>query len=300
NKLLVQAWKTDITKETIEEVLGNNPPEGIEEAISMAVQLAGILATADNIKGNPRLIKRFLNALEIRKKVAANNGMTIDSSQLIKMLLFERCASAGAFDYLSQEVIKTEDGKPKFLLEIEKKLATGNDYEAPDDSWNSEFIKNWVQIEPLLGDVDLRPLLYLSRDKALSFAAYDELSAEGKKLLEALTTVKTGPLVFDLVNGIKKLGETEAVFLLNHISRLGKQNQWTTVFVCAAIHITEAYPSLGKRLAMALGELSVKTIQPAIIPLIKNKDWANDLLSSWSENPDTPKSVKNAITSKSR
>ena len=40
----------------------------MNDYISTADQLAGILVSADNIKGNPRLIKRFLNALEIRKK----------------------------------------------------------------------------------------------------------------------------------------------------------------------------------------------------------------------------------------
>lgn len=298
NKLLMKAWKTDITKEAIEGVFGDNPPKGIEEAITMADQLAGILATADNIKGNPRLIKRFLNALEIRKKVAKNNDMTTDSSLLIKMLLFERCASTAEFEYLSQQVAMAEDGKPSFLIAIEKKLATGNEYKLPDVPWNSEFIKGWMLLAPAIGGIDLRPLLYLSRDKALSIAAYDELSIDGKLLFEALKKVEVGPISQDMVNKIKKIGETEATLLLNHISRHGRGNQWEADTVCAAIHITEAYPSLGKRLAMALGEVSVKTIRPAIIPLIKNKDWAKDLLSSWSDNPDTHKAVKNAITLK--
>lgn len=69
NQLLSQAWKIDITKATIEEVVGEDLCSSISGAISMADQLAGILASAENIKGNPRLIKRFLNALEIRKKL---------------------------------------------------------------------------------------------------------------------------------------------------------------------------------------------------------------------------------------
>lgn len=41
----------------------------MKEYVAIADQLAGILVSADNIKGNPRLIKRLLNALEIRKKL---------------------------------------------------------------------------------------------------------------------------------------------------------------------------------------------------------------------------------------
>ena len=296
NKLLSRAWENDITKESIEGVFGDKLNSDISEAISMADQLAGILVVADSIKGNPRLIKRFLNALEIRKKVAKFNGITVDSSQLIKMLLFERCASNGAFDYLSQEVTKAEDGKPEFLAQIEKDLATGNEYKSPNTSWESDFIKNWVLLSPTLGEVDLRPLLYLSRDKALSFASYDELSSEGKKLLEALKAVKTGPLTKALVDGIKKNGENEATILMNHLARIGRTNQWGADTVNAALHITEAFPVLGSRCAVALGEIPVKSIKTAIIPLIKEKEWAKDLLKEWNDNTETPKPVKNAIS----
>ena len=295
NQLLSQAWKKDITKATIEEVFGEDIRSSISAAISMADQLAGILVSADSIKGNPRLIKRFLNALEIRKKVAKFNGMTLDSGLLIKMLLFERCASSGAFEFLSQQVTKSENGKPSFIDDIEKDLANGKEYKAPDISWNTEFIKSWILLSPKLGDVDIRPYLYLSRDRALTFAAYDELSLAGKEILEALKEIKNGPILRDIVERIKTLGETEACLLLNHLSRIGSSNQWIADTVCAVIHITEAFPTLGKRFASVLGEIPVKSVKPAIIPLIKDKDWAKQLLSNWSENSETPAMVKNAI-----
>lgn len=296
NKLLSKAWENDITKEAVEKIFGGKLNSDISAAISLADQLAGILVVAESIKGNPRLIKRFLNALEIRKKIARFNGIIVDSSQLIKMLLFERCASNGAFDYLSREVTKAEDGKPEFLAQIEKDLANGKDYKVPNTSWDSEFIKSWVLLSPTLGNVDLRPLLYLSRDKALSFASYDELSSEGKKLLEALKSVKTGPLTRTLVESIKNNGENEAAILLNHLARIGRGNQWSADTVNAALHITESFPSLGNRCANILGEIPVKSIKTAIIPLIKEKEWAKELLKEWMHNSETPQSVKNAIS----
>ena len=83
NDLLSGAWQSPITKETIEKSLKDITLEGLSGYISLADQLAGILATADNIKGNPRLIKRFMNSLEIRKKVATFNGITVDPGLLI-------------------------------------------------------------------------------------------------------------------------------------------------------------------------------------------------------------------------
>ena len=56
-----------MTAEKIEGVFDDDTERTMKEYVAIADQLAGILVGADNIKGNPRLIKRLLNALEIRK-----------------------------------------------------------------------------------------------------------------------------------------------------------------------------------------------------------------------------------------
>ena len=147
------------------------------------------MVTADHINGNPRLIKRFLNNLIIREKVARLNGMTIDFGGLVKMQLFERCASPAAFEDLVKKSVESQDGKLIFLQEIEAKVASGEDYDTEDSNWKSPFIKEWLKLEPKLGDADIRPLLYLSRDRSLSLAAYDELSKEANEILSALAAV---------------------------------------------------------------------------------------------------------------
>ena len=298
NDLLSGAWQTSVTKETIEKALAKNTLEGLSGYVSLADQLAGILATADNIKGNPRLIKRFMNSLEIRRKVATFNGITVDPELLIKMLLFERCASAGAFDYLSQQVLQDEDGKPNFIKALEEGLATGNEYKAPDTNWETDFIKKWLLLPPALGEMDLRPLIYLSKDRSMPFAAYDELSPEGKKILEALKMVKNGPLNQGLIDKIKWIGEMESTLLFNQIARIGRGNQWKVDTLCAAMHITEAYSAIGDRLALALGEIPSKSVKPTIVERIKDKDWAKGLIEKWFKDSETPASVKNSIMPK--
>lgn len=69
SKLLNKAWEDDVTAEKIEGVFDDDTERTMKEYVAIADQLAGILVSADNIKGNPRLIKRLLNALEIRKKL---------------------------------------------------------------------------------------------------------------------------------------------------------------------------------------------------------------------------------------
>ncbi|HIZ43537.1 MAG TPA: NTPase KAP [Firmicutes bacterium] len=294
SNLLSKAWEDDVTVEKIEGVFDDVTEKIMKEYVAIADQLAGILVSADNIKGNPRLIKRLLNALEIRKKVAKFNGMTLDSGVLIKMLLFERCASEGAFDYLAKEVANAEDGKPEFIQRLEDDLLNGEKYESPDATWNNDFVQKWVLIEPKLGGMDLRPLLYLSRDKALSFVAYDELSAKGEELLTALKKVKSS-IYQDLVEEVKSLGIKEAEILLKRIISLGRNEQWNVNILFAALHITEAFPELGRNLASALCEIPGKSRKAPIIPIIAEKEWAKDMLKQWNDDPKTPNSVKKAI-----
>ena len=199
---------------------------------------------------------------------------------------------------MSQQVLQDEDGKPNFIKELEDSLATGNEYKAPDTNWETDFIKKWLLLSPALGEMDLRPLIYLSKDRSMPFAAYDELSPEGKKILEALKMVKNGPLNQGLTDKIKGIGEMESTLLLNQLARIGRGNQWNVDTVCAAMHITEAYPSIGDRLALVLGEIPSKSVKPAVVNRIKDKEWAKSLLEKWANDSETPASVKNTIMPK--
>lgn len=297
---LATAWKSDISMETIKGVFDPETLALMSDYISIADQLAGILVTADKIKGNPRLIKRFLNALEIRKKVARLNGMTLDSSVLIKMLLFERCASSGAFDYLSKIVANTKDGKPDVIKSIEEQLEAGEEYKSPDTTWSTDFIRSWLLLEPKLSEYDLRPLLYLSRDKTLSFAAYNELSTEGKTVFEALKRIDNATIMKELVDKIKNLGESEAELLFNRISSLGRSDQWSIGSLSASIHIVEAFPNLGSSLASVLTEIPPASRTPAIVTMINGKVWSEKILFSWAEDKDTPEKVLKLIEIKKR
>ncbi|MDR2601996.1 MAG: hypothetical protein LBC53_06040 [Spirochaetaceae bacterium] len=241
--LLRDAWQGGIQKAKLEAVFDENSIKIMRSHIEISEQLAGILVTADGINGNPRLIKRFLNAIMIRDKVAKLNGMTVDFSSLVKMMLFERCVAASNFEYLVKSVAESDNGKSSFLKEIEAAIAEGKEPELSDDSWKSKFITEWLKIEPKLGDTDLRPLLYLSRDKSLALAAYDELSKEALEVLSAFEQVDRS-IIMEIVNSIKNLGETEAEKVLSRVARSGSTNQWETKTLVAALHITESYAQL--------------------------------------------------------
>ena len=112
--------------------------------------------------------------------------------------------------------------------------------------------------------------------------------------------VQNGPLNQGLIKKIKTLGERDSVILLNYLARIGRVNQWPPETINAALHITEAYPSIGERLANVLGEIPAQSLKPAVVTLIKGKEWAKALLEKWESNPDISAPVKNIIKKKNK
>ena len=292
-----QSWAGGLTRKKMEEAFGSDAAK-ISMEIDLADQLASLMVSADHIAGNPRLIKRFLNNLLIRNAVAKAQGLAIAFDHLVKLQLFDRCAPPAAFEYLVKQVSDREDGKAVFLADIEAALAKGESFEVPDPSWNSSFIRGWLKLNPRLGDTDLRPLLYLSRDRALSLASFDELSPEGRGLLEALLEAKK--IMPTLLSQLMSLGEAEGERILSRLKRRARSNQWGRSVLIQALHVPKAFPNLAPSFVTLLNEIPASKRPAPFIPLIRDETWAEELLRRWATDEESPKPVKNAITALGR
>ncbi|WP_248595635.1 P-loop NTPase fold protein, partial [Candidatus Accumulibacter phosphatis] len=93
--------------------------------LDAADRLAPLMTSATGIAGNPRLIKRFLNALSIRMSMSRAQGVGVDESALAKVLLFERCGDPKAYLELIKSVTESDDGKPALLVDWEAKAIAG-------------------------------------------------------------------------------------------------------------------------------------------------------------------------------
>ena len=288
-----QSWEGGLSRKKMQEAYGGDADK-LSVEIDLADQLAHVMVSAQGIDGNPRLIKRFLNNLMIRNTVAKAQGLSIVFDQLVKLQLFERCAPTSAFEYFVKHVAEQEDGKATFIAEAEKSLAKGDPPEMPDPSWDHPFISNWLKLNPRLGNVDLRPLLYLSRDRALALASFDELSSEGRAFLEGILVVET--FMPQLVDQLKDLGEAEAERILIRILRRARENQWDLAFLVQGLHVPTAFPALGPAYVRILNEIPPSNRSAPLIPHLKDQEWANDLLEKWSTDGQSPPQVKNAIT----
>lgn len=287
--LLKTAWGKGISREDLTNAYGEGA-RSISSSLDIADQLAPLLVSATDIAGNPRLIKRFLNNLMIRLSIAKAMEMPIAIEQLVKILLLERVASPAAFEFFVKSVACNPDGKAEFLEILERAARDDEEYVTPHPSWSTPFYPQWVRLSPRLGGSDLRALLHLSRDRSLGLAAYDELSEEGKRLLEATMEVKEVSKI--LVPQLTALSQADVSRILTRVIRKARDSQWDSVDLLRCLNCTEAHPELGEQFVQALEEIPPAQRPFAILPKLKSKSWAGLLLTDWRDDPESGEQVK--------
>ena len=197
--------------EAARQVLGDKASK-VTNALALSEQIGPILASGT--KGNPRQIKRFLNSLFLRQSTAVARGFGDDIKLpvLAKLMLAERFLPR-FFDQIAEAAANAADGKCKDLALLEASLTAappsseGGDAATaqgahpaaganpPSDSssessllseWiSSPDIHGWAKVQVPLAEVDLRPYLFVAKDRKDYFAVSAGIGHLGK-LLEQL------------------------------------------------------------------------------------------------------------------
>jgi len=171
--------------------------EGIEIPHQLSQSLIFCAAAAplitEGLKGNPRQVKRFLNAFILRKKLAfAANLANILDEILVKLMVLEY-GHTREFRQLFQWQA-TQDGFPKELKALEDAILPPNgslDNEEGakkvDPQWGTTFMRKWLAMEPRLSDVDLRDYFWVARDRLqTTLTGLSMVSPVVRKLFEDL------------------------------------------------------------------------------------------------------------------
>lgn len=157
-------------------------------ALLLSDQIGPILASGT--KGNPRQIKRFLNTLLLRERTADARGFgaEIKLPVLAKLMLaerflprlFEQIASVAAVHPKGQceDIAVLEADTPDAAASPPAKAgeagksakqaeatATSNESATLAEWKASEAIVDWARVKPALAGVDLRPYLFVTKDK---------------------------------------------------------------------------------------------------------------------------------------
>jgi hypothetical protein len=170
----------------------------VQASLNLSDQIGPVLASGTN--GNPRQIKRFLNTLILRKNTAEARGFgnEVKLPVLAKLMLAERLfptffdqiatLAAGnshgrcleltelesdGEDHTTQEEIASGIETPEGIVPTNRERKTRAKPEVvkkPDGGVLSEWlstswIKSWAGVQPAIGVEDLRPYLFVAKDR---------------------------------------------------------------------------------------------------------------------------------------
>lgn len=290
---LGQTWQGKRVDRAFVQSLHGAYPEELLGKLDSADRLAPLMTSASGISGNPRLIKRFLNALSIRMTISKAQGVGVDEAVLAKLLLFERLADPKAYAELVTAASANDAGKPEFLTDWEAKAAAGAELNL-ESPWGGDFILEWLRLPPLLADVDLRGALYVSREHAPLITPEDRLSSDAADLLSGL--LEYPEMAASLKGQLAQVSRAETTVMMDRLLDRARQEQaWgAPPILDACIALSEIDPAQGARLATFLRERPSQQIEPNIVPKIGDQPWADGLFQAWKDG-DVSKPVKAAI-----
>ena len=290
----------------LQEAVGIPLPDEIRQAHAVSSVLTRVLT--EGTHGNPRQIKRFLNTMMLRQAIADERGFGTDVKLPVlgKVMLAERFYP----DFYKQlaQLATGEAGKPAALAQLERTLkqpavdakndagakkgsakAEDSDVVAQEvaDWQKNEWIRGWASMEPALADIDLRPYVFVTRDKRGTIGGFTN-SAHLESVVERLMGGKL--VARGAVAEVAKLlpQELDEVFGAVSDQVLESDDLKTEPKgVQGLMVLSERSPEMGRRLldfakALDIGKVGVWPV--AMVSSLKDttlQGEAKDLVASW-------------------
>jgi predicted KAP-like P-loop ATPase len=157
------------TAESIHKALtgGAELPAKLKEQLDWSKAVASVIT--EGLKGNPRQVKRMLNAMSLRKQLAAIAKISIREEILAKLMVLEY-SNLPLFQELNQWQA-AEKGVPSKLKILENeslKEEDSSETTPPEDGlgkWRTPSMLSWLRMRPPLSGADLRDYFWLARDR---------------------------------------------------------------------------------------------------------------------------------------
>ncbi|BCS89551.1 KAP family P-loop NTPase fold protein [Pseudodesulfovibrio sediminis] len=272
----------------------------LKSSLDLSERLAPILTSAPNISGNPRIIKRLLNTIKMRCRLAEKRGMPVDEALLTKLAVFERCTSDKSYELLAKTVLESEKGQPALLKHLESLTDDPNEFthELPE-LWKTSgaFLLKWFKLAPPLSERDIRPAVYLSKESVRLISTENGLTKQGRSLFKALLSLKrvTSKAAQEMINECAGDLQNQVMRLL--IDELRKVTVWDVPppGFHGAVVLANTTPNLGEQLILFLNGLPPATVGSWAFPLISKTVWAKEMAAQWKcseKNPIKPFKLK--------
>lgn len=292
---LGETWKGErVDKAFVAGLVPHCPPRLLNR-LALAERIAPILTTSPNVRGNPRLIKRFLNTLSIRSSMARIQSVTVDEEVLVKLLLFERCGDKDAFAELLRAVNESENGHAEFLAD--KEARARGDEAAPvlEKPWNEIFHQNWLALDPPLAGQDLRGALYVGRESHPIISRTDELSSDALAVLDMLLRMNSSSSTVD--SELARLPNQEIGRITDKvISKARQETAWGVPSILNALQSLAGASSTAESLVVAFfNDVPSSQIKASITPRLSQVEWGRRVLDGFLSRTDITSQARRAI-----
>lgn len=152
-----------------EALRGIEIPPDLPQSLTFCAATAPLIT--EGLKGNPRQVKRFLNAFILRKELASVAKLeNILDEVLVKLMVLEY-GHPLEFRQLFQWQA-AQEGFPRELKILEDaiflpdtKVENAESIKKDYPKWDTEFMRKWLAMEPRLTDIDLRDYFWIARDR---------------------------------------------------------------------------------------------------------------------------------------
>lgn len=177
---------------------------------------------ADGLEGNPRQVKRFLNAFTLRKKLAKVARLeNIKDEVLVKLMILEYTNDELFLELFNLQA--RQAGFPVELADLERAVAEGTGYDetakALKGAWLGNGVKAWVALAPALSGIDLRDYFWIARDKLdATFSGLSMISPMTRAVLNDLLA-GTAPQRIAGIESAAKLSQQELASLLGFLEQ---------------------------------------------------------------------------------
>ncbi|MER9863038.1 Qat anti-phage system ATPase QatA [Mesorhizobium sp. M0185] len=179
----------------------------VARAVALADRISPVLAKGAS--GNPRQVKRFVNALNLRLRVSAARGFgqSIDPDVLVKFMLAETFLPSTVFDHIAMSAASSDDGISEDLAlleaavravpaaEVVSKKGSPIPIATPEvarneivEDWKTqEDVARWARVDPEIGKLSLKPYLFVVNDRKNFVGTGKPMSAKLIGILRKLT-----------------------------------------------------------------------------------------------------------------
>jgi len=310
---LKRPWESaPLDAATVNKALGDKAAKA-HNALMLSDQIGPILASG--AKGNPRQIKRFLNTLLLRKCTADVRGFgdEIKLPVLAKLMLAERFLPS-LFEQIATVAVTHSQGRCVDIALLEDASASGDNgtprtetkEKSSDEKtskavvaaesailseWKaSQSILAWARVQPSLAEIDLRPYLFVTKDKKDYFgpaSALGHLAKVAEKLFGSKMSVQA------LESELKQLAQPEVEKLFEAVrTKIMSGDNFDTqpAGIDGMVVLVKAQPSLQGKLLDFLHALPSSRCGPWIVggwqSALKDADAIvgyERLLDGWSK-----------------